>query len=284
VGVFAFGALLSFMIAHLSVIALRFREPDRDRGYRVPVSFPLRGASVPLPAVLGAMLSGAGWLSVIIFHSGARYVGAGWLLVGMALYVTYRRTQDMPVLRRVALPERALRHEAREPEFGSILVPVFGTRLDDDIIQTAGRLAAETHDGGDQGGSLIEALWVFELPLSLPLDARLTEGQVSRAREALARAKAVGEEYEGVSVATTIIRARRTGAAIVREARDRGVEAIVLAAEEPSRIRGGALFGGAGGPLDNYVGEITKYVIRKAPCRVILTASPSGAGAEPGDG
>ena len=277
VGIFAFGALLSFTIAHLSVIALRFREPNRERGYRVPFSVPLRGASVPLPAVLGAGLSAAGWLSVLIFHSGARYVGAGWLLVGIALYVTYRKTQDKPMLRRVTIPERALRHEALEPEFGSILVPVFGNRLDDDIIQTAGRLAAETRDGGDQGGSVIEALWVFELPLSLPLDAQLPEAQVRRAREALARAKVVGEEYEGVSVATTIIRARRIGAAIVNEARDRGVEAIVLAAEEPSRIRGGALFGGAGGPLDNYVGEITKYVIRKAPCRVILTAPPSAA-------
>ena len=57
------------------------------------------------------------------------------------------------------------------------------------------------------------------------------------------------------------MRARRTGQAIVNEARRRGVEAIVLAAEEPSRVRGGALFGGVSGPLDNYVGEITKYVI-----------------------
>jgi APA family basic amino acid/polyamine antiporter len=57
---------------------------------------------------------------------------------------------------------------------------------------------------------------------------------------------------------------------------------IVLAAEPPSRIRGGALFGGRGGPLDNYVGEVTRYVVEKAPCRVILTAppseSPDGAG------
>ena len=49
---------------------------------------------------------------------------------------------------------------------------------------------------------------------------------------------------------------------------------IVLAAEEPSRVRGGGLFGGAS-PLENYVGEATKYVIGKAPCRVILTAPPS---------
>jgi APA family basic amino acid/polyamine antiporter len=275
IGIYAFGALLSFTIAHLSVIALRFREPSRPRGYSVPLSVRVRGARIPVPAVLGALLSFAGWIAVLWFHAPARYVGTGWLLAGLVLYVTYRKTESKPLLKRVTIPERALRHEALEPEFGSILVPVFGGPLDDDIVQTAGRLAAETRDAPGQGGSVIEAVWVFELPLSLPLNAPLPEAQVRRAKEALARAKAVGEEYEGVTVATTIVRARRVGQAIVSEARDRGVEAIVLAAEEPSRIRGGALFGGSGGPLDNYVGEITKYVIRKAPCRVILTAPPA---------
>jgi APA family basic amino acid/polyamine antiporter len=278
VGIYAFGALLSFTIAHLSVIALRFREPSRARGYRVPLSIPIAGASVPLPAVLGALLALAGWIAVLALHTGARYVGAGWLLGGLLLYVTYRKTEAKPLLRRVTIPERALRHEALEPEFGSILVPIFGSKLDDDIVQTAGRLAAETREGRSQGGSVIEAIWIFELPLSLPLNAQLPEARVRRAKEALARAKAVGEEYEGVTVATTIVRARRVGQAIVSEARDRGVEAIVLAAEEPSRIRGGALFGGSGGPLDNYVGDITKYVIRKATCRVILTAPPADPG------
>ena len=85
---------------------------------------------------------------------------------------------------------------------------------------------------------MIEAIWVFEIPLALPMDAPLPDAQVKRAREALARAKLVGEEYEGVEVATAIVRARRAGEAIVREARRRGVEAIVLAAEESSRVRG----------------------------------------------
>jgi APA family basic amino acid/polyamine antiporter len=275
VGIFAFGALLSFTIAHLSVIALRFREPDRERPYRVPFSIAFRGGSIPIPAVLGAVFSFAGWISVLAFHAGARYVGVGWLAAGLTLYVTYRKTESKPLLRRVTIPERALRHEALEPEFGSILVPVFGNRLDDDIVQTAGRLAAETREDAGTGGSVIEAVWVVEIPLALPLNAPLPDAQVQRGRAALARAKAVGEEYEGVTVVTTVVRARGIGPAIVSEARDRGVEAIVLAAEEPSRIRGGALFGGSGGPLDNYVGEITKYVIRKAPCRVILTAPPA---------
>ncbi len=278
VGIYAFGAMLAFTIAHVSVIALRFREPDRDRPYKVPLSITVRGAWVPLPAVLGALLSAAGWVTVLVFHPGARYVGIGWLLGGVALYVVYRKSEGKPLLKRVTIPERALRHETLEPEFGSMLVPIFGTPLDDDIIQTAGRLAGETHDDLEDEGAVIEAIWVFEMPLALPLDAPLPEAQVRRAREALARAKLVGEEYEGVEVATAIVRARRTGQAIVAEARRRGVEAIVLAAEEPSRVRGGSLLGGGGGPLENYVGAMTKYVIDKAPCRVILTAPPADWG------
>ena len=275
VGIFAFGAMLAFTIAHLSVIVMRFREPNRRRPYTIPLSVTVRGARVPLPAVLGALLAAAGWLSVIIFHAGARYVGAGWLLGGLTLYTTYRKTQGKPLLRRVTIPDRALRHEALEPEFGSILVPIFGNQLDDDIVQTAARLAGPEHDDLEPQGAVIEAIWVFEVPMALPLDASLPEAQVRRARDALARAKEVGEEYEGVTVATALVRARRIGQGIVSEARRRGVEAIVLAAEEPSRVRGGGRLGGPGGPLDNYLGETTKYVIRKAPVRVILTAPPA---------
>lgn len=272
VGIYAFGALLAFTIAHLAIVALRFREPDRRRPYRVPFNVRVRGRDVPLPAVLGALLSGAGWVTVVILHGGARYVGLAWLIGGIVLYVVYRRIDGNPLLRRVMVPERALRHEREQQEFGSILVPIFGNALDDDIVQTAGRLAGTVRDDLDEEGATIEAIWVFEVPMALPIDARLPEGQVRRAQEALRRAKAVGEEYEGVQVQTAMIRARRAGQGIVSEAKRRGVEAIVLAAEEPSRVRGGALLGGSGGPLDNFVGEATKYVLRKAECRVILTA------------
>jgi basic amino acid/polyamine antiporter, APA family len=84
-------------------------------------------------------------------------------------------------------------------------------------------------------------------------------------------------------VATAMVRARSVGAAIVSEAKRRGVEAIVLAAEEPTRMRGGALLGGHGGPRDRTVGEMTRYVVDKAPCRVILTAAPAEDG-QPGGG
>jgi APA family basic amino acid/polyamine antiporter len=281
VGIYAFGALMGLTIAHVSLIVLRFREPTRDRPYKTPWNVAVRGAEVPVPAVIGAVLSFLAWVSVVIFHSGARYVGFGWMLCGIAAYVAYRRIEGKPLLGRVVVPETALRGERREAEYGSILVPLFGTPLDDDIIQTAGRLAAEEDEEAleEDKGATIEALWVFEIPMSLPLDARIPDAHLERARSALRRAKAVGEEYEGVEVATAIVRARRVGHAIVEEARRRGVQAVVLAAEEPSKIRGGARLGGRGGPLENFVGDVTKYVVAKAPCQVILTA-PAATPAE----
>jgi APA family basic amino acid/polyamine antiporter len=276
VGIYAFGALLGLTIAHLSIIALRYREPDRERFYSVPLSVPFRGGSLPLPAVLGALLSILAWISVVITHSGARYVGFGWMAFGLVTYVAYRRTQGKSLLKRVQVPEAALRMEHEELEFGSILVPLTGTPLDDDMIQTAGRLAGQEIDPGlERPESTIEALWIFEVPMALPIDARLPDAQLEHARASLRRAKAVGEEYDGVEVATATVRARRAGAAIVEEAKRRGVQAIVLAAEEPTRIRGGALMGGLAGARDNFVGDATKYVVSKAPCEVILTAPRS---------
>jgi len=283
VGIYAFGAMLAFLIAHVSICVLRYREADSPRPYRIPLSVRVGGGALPLPAVLGAAMAAAGLTMLLTFHGGARIVGIVWMAIGIAGYVTYRRRSELPILRRVVVSEKALRSEPVRAEYGSILVPILGTPLDDDIVQTAGRLAAD-EDADDPGssGATIEAIWVFEVPLSLPLDARLPDAQLKRARAALARAKAVGEEYEGVEVATATIRARRAGEGIVGEAARRGVELIVLAAEEPSRIRGGARLGGIGGPLDNFVGDATKYVVRKAHCRVLLTA-PAGDVAEDED-
>jgi APA family basic amino acid/polyamine antiporter len=278
-GISAFGATAAFTLVCLSVCVLRYREPDRDRPYRMPLNVRIGKAEMPIPAALGTVLSGAAFVAVLVLHTGARWVGLGWMAFGIAVYVLYRVSEDKPLLKRITVPEEVLTRKRAEAEYGSILVPVSGSPLDDDIIQTAGRLAAE-EDDEFEGGAVIEALWVFEVPMALPLDTRVPDDELKRARKALARAKAVGEEYEGVEVATAVVRARRAGEAIVREARRRGVEAIVLAAEEPDRTRGGVLFGGKQGLRDTFVGETTRYVVNKAHCRVLLTAPP-GDGQDP---
>jgi basic amino acid/polyamine antiporter, APA family len=273
-GIFAFGAMLAFTLAHVSIVVLRYREPKLPRAFRIPFSVNVAGGSLPLPAVVGAIIAGGAWISVVVLHSGARIIGGLWMLVGVAFYVAYRRIQGKPLAKRYQIPAEALR-EAPEVEYGAILVPIFGEELDDDIVGTAGRLAAEEAEEGE-GGAVIEAIYVVEIPMSLPLDARVPEEKIAEARRALQRAKQVGEEYQGVEVATASVRARTYGQGIVEEARRRGVEAIVLAAEEPTRMRGGRRMGGRGGPRNRSVGETTRYVIEKATCRVILTAPPLG--------
>ncbi|MBI4897194.1 MAG: universal stress protein [Actinobacteria bacterium] len=273
--IFAFGALLTFSIANLSIIRLRYREPEAPRAYTVPFSVKVGSGRLPLPSVVALAASIAAFAGVLAFRHTATLVGVLWMGAGLTLYVVYRRSQGRPLRQRITIPEADLRRRARESEkggFGSMLVPVFGGVLDDDIIGTAGRLAME--EAEEEGGAVIEALHVIEIPMSQPIDAPVTADRLQRARQVLARAKEVGEEYAGVEVATATVRARSTGEAIVREASRRGVEVIVLAAERPSRIRGGPLLGGVEPRAAEFVGKVTEYVTRKAPCQVILTAPP----------
>jgi len=272
-GIFAFGAMLAFTIAHVSICVLRYREPDRPRPYRMPGGVRLRGGVLPLPAVLGALLSGAGWITVVVLHAGARYVGLSWVLAGIVFFVLYRKREGRAVGARVTVPEAVLRARAPERDFGSILVPLLGGELDDDLVQTAALLvASESADEAAIDRATIEAIWIFRVPMSLPLDAPLPEPQLKAARAALARAKRVGEEYRGVEVATATVRARRFGQAIIEESRRRGVEAIVLAVDDTARSRAGSLLGGRTLVGESTVSETIRYVVDRARCRVILTA------------
>ena len=72
---FSFGVLLAFAAAQLAVIALRFTAPELERPYRVPGNVRVRGADVPIPAVVGIVLTLAVWVAAMITHSGARYAG-----------------------------------------------------------------------------------------------------------------------------------------------------------------------------------------------------------------
>ncbi|HET7590428.1 MAG TPA: universal stress protein [Solirubrobacterales bacterium] len=277
--IYAFGATLAITIAHLSIIRLRVKDPDRRRPFRIPMGFAWGVATVPLPAVLAALLSGLAFLSVLAFHTDARWVGLGWMAFGLVFYVVYRKVFEGTTLtRRVSVTERALTKQVPEIEFSNILVPVFGTRFDDDIVATAGRLAAADADGGRGGASRLDVVYVIEVPLTLPLDAKLPKEREEQARRALERAREVGEEYEDVEVRTDVIRARKVGAGILEAARRGGAEAIVIGGEPPTKIRGGGVLGGIGAAKPAEIGAATEYVLKKAPCRVLLTAPPEPPG------
>ncbi|HVW46723.1 MAG TPA: universal stress protein [Solirubrobacterales bacterium] len=284
-GLYAFGATLAITIAHLSIIRLRVTEPDRPRPFRIPWGMAWGPAELPIPAMIAALASFFAFLSVLAFHSTARWVGIGWMAFGLLFYVVYRKyIEGTSLTRRVSVGEAALTKQIPEVEFSNLLVPVFGTKLDDDIVATAGRLAAaEREDGAGEGESRLELVYVIEVPLTEPLDAELPPEREAQAQRALERAREVGEEYEDVEVSTEVIRARKTGAGIVEAARRLGSEAIVIGAEPPSRIRGGGRFGGIGAARPAEIGAATEYVLKKAPCRVLLTAPPEPEGVPAGD-
>src|SRR4051794_4058565 len=77
---YAFGAMLSFTIAHIAVARLRFKEPDHPRPYRGPGSIHLRGGDLPLFAVAGGLGTGLAFVVVTFLHLNVAVVGAAWLL------------------------------------------------------------------------------------------------------------------------------------------------------------------------------------------------------------
>jgi APA family basic amino acid/polyamine antiporter len=275
-GLYAFGATLAITIAHLSIIRLRITMPDKLRPFRIPWGMAWGSAQLPIPAMIAALASGLAFLSVLAFHSTARWVGIGWMAFGLTFYVIYRKyVEGTSLTKRVSVGEAALTKQIPEVEFSNLLVPVFGTKLDDDIVATAGRLAAaEREDGEAEGESRLELVYVIEVPLTLPLDAELPPEREAQARRALERAREVGEEYEDVEVSTEVIRARKTGAGIIEAARRANSEAIIIGGEPPTKIRGGGRFGGIGAAKPAEIGAATEYVLKKAPCRVLLTAPP----------
>jgi APA family basic amino acid/polyamine antiporter len=273
-GVYAFGALLAVTIAQVSIVRLRVSEPERERPYEVPLNFRAGSHRLPLPAIIGSLITGLAWVSVLFLHADAVYVGGSWMVFGLVFYVVYRRLVEGTTLtKRVTVPEVSLKKQPAEVEYSSILVPVFGTELDDDIVSTAGRLADAEIEEGERAPQL-DVVYVPELPLTVPLDSPLPRAVRERGERALARAAEVAEEYENLEVTTSLVPARSAGAAIVEEAQRRGAEVIVMGGEPPSLVRGGAILGGIGAARPDEIGQITEYVLKKAPCRVLLTAPP----------
>ena len=83
------------------------------------------------------------------------------MLFGLVFYVIYRRyVEGTPLTRRVQVPEASLKKQPAEVEYSTILVPVFGTKLDDDIVSTAGRLAdAEVDEGRAAARGWTSSTW-----------------------------------------------------------------------------------------------------------------------------
>lgn len=275
-GIYAFGATLAITIAHVSVIKLRRDQPGRTRPFRIPGNVSFRGTVVPLPAVFGAVLSGLALISVIVLHDAARWVGGGWLLFGLVGYVIYRKgIEQVSLTKQVTVDAHALTRPKVSVSLHNIIVPIFGTELDDDIVSTAGRLAGEEDIERGKAAARLTVLYLIEVPMSLELEGPIDLEIEARAKHASERAREVAEEYVDVQVEVKIVRTRKIGSGIVDAARSCDADAIVLGSEPPSPIKGGWMLGGTGDSRPDEIGPITAYVLKRAPCRVLLTAPPN---------
>src|SRR3954447_21675333 len=252
---YAFGAMLSFTIAHAAVIALRVKRREREMRFRARPNLRIGAVEWPLFAILGGLGTAAAWLVIVIQKPAARWVGLGWIIFGLLLYAAYRRYAVHAPMR-ATLRAPVLIGPAIALEYRSILVPVKPGRESEEAIDFACRLAA-------QRGSTIAAVSVVLVPMELALDADVPDAE-DRADDALDAAVAIGELY-GVNVVPRLLRARSPGRAIVREAERRQTEIIVLGTPRSAR------------PQRELFSETVDFVLKNAPCRVLVAAGKKAA-------
>jgi APA family basic amino acid/polyamine antiporter len=246
---YAFGAMLSFTIAHLAVIRLRMTRPDFPRPYTGPGNVRFRGFELPLFAVIGGLGTGAAFCVTVALHPDVAATGVGWLTLGVIVFLLYRRSQglDLGSTHKVAIPQPVVDHEA---EYDSVLVPL-ADGYDASVIATAAKLAARKRRG-------IHVLALITVPASLPIGARTPEAEAA-AESLIEQAKV--QAGARVSGHVEKVRSGQAGRRIIEEALDMRAAAIVMPL--PRRVNGASLFG-----------KTLETVLTERPCRVIIETQP----------
>ena len=259
--IYAFGATLSFTVAHVSLIRLRKLRPLAERPqtpdgaplWRSPGNVRLFGIDVPVLAVLGGLGTFGAFVVAMVLDPVVLVTGGGWMLAGTLLYVGYRRYKQLPLTETVMV-ESLTPLGVEEVEYRSILVAFEDDdSFSEETVATAKTLAARR-------GRAIHVFALVEVPANLPLDAPIEQAK-QRAKAKLERSKLIcGRRVSG---SIEHVRSGQAGKAIVEEAKAINAAAIVM----PLRYRAGA-------PL---YGKTMQTVLAKRPCRVIIAANPAEA-------
>jgi APA family basic amino acid/polyamine antiporter len=255
---YAFGAMLSFTIAHLAVIRLRMRQPEVERPYRGPGQIPVgRGRTLPLFAVFGGIGTGLAWIVVTVLNVSTLIAGLGWVAIGITSYVAYRRSLGLNLTetKKAELIKSAVEHEV---EYESVLVAFEDADYSPDAVATAVKLAARRRRG-------VHVVVMITVPNHLPIDAELPE-QERAAEQTIEAARVLGGRR--VTGHWEKVRPGQGGRRIVEEAREIKARAVVMAL--PRRPRA------AGSPF----GRTLETVLADRPARVIITTEPPKRAAE----
>jgi APA family basic amino acid/polyamine antiporter len=254
---YAFGAMLSFTIAHMAVIALRLKDPDKERPWKGPGAITIRGRPVPLFAVFGGLGTGLAWVVVTVLNLTTLIVGTVWLAIGITTYVLYRRHLGLSLTetRKAELIKAAVEHEV---EYESVLVAFEDSEYSSDAVATAVKLAARRRRG-------VHVVVVITVPNHLPIDASLPE-QERAAEQTIEAARVLGGRR--VTGHWEKVRPGQGGRRIVEEARAIKARALIMALPRRPRV--------TTSPFPRTI----ETVLADRPCRVIITAEPPKRAAE----
>lgn len=135
-------------------------------------------------------------------------------------------------------------------EFSNILVPTLGTLFSERMIALACKFAKID-------GASVTALYIVELPMTLPPDVEIPPRDLEKGNEVLEEAKVIAKKFD-IKIKTKIEKARVAGKAIVDLATREGFDLIVCSAPD-SKDRKGRVYG-----------RTVDYIFRQAPCDVII--------------
>ncbi len=248
---YSFGAMLSFTIAHVAVIQLRRTRPDVERTWKPPLNPPAFGFNIPVTAVLGGFGTFAAWIVVMALNPRTLFVGLGWMVLGVSVYVLYRRNQKLPLTEtvKVVLPEPL---GVEEVEYRSVLVGMEDDEtFSPEMVATAVKLASKRRRG-------IHVHSMMTVPTHLPLNAELPE-QEAAAQQKIEEARLIGGQRVTGHVAR--VRPGQAGYSVAEEAEQIKAAAIVVGL----RRRGGV-------PLYD---KTLQTILGERPCRVIVVSDPS---------
>ncbi|HEY6771545.1 MAG TPA: universal stress protein [Solirubrobacterales bacterium] len=250
---YSFGAMLSFTIAHISVIKLRQRYPDKEREWKPPGSVRAFGFDLPLTAVFGGIGTFAAWIVVMVLNPRTLVIGAIWMALGTAIFLLYRRSLGLSPIQthKVLLPEPL---GVEEIEYKSVLIAFEDDEpFNEQTMVTAVKLAGKKRRA-------VHVIAIVTVPNHLPLDAPLGP-QEEEAQSKIEQAKLIG----GLRVSGHIHRVRpnQAGHSIAEEARELKASALVMGL----RYRNGQ-------PL---YGKTLQTVMAERPTRVIVVGEPERA-------
>ena len=244
---YSIASVFIFTIAHAAIITLRVKHPEMERPFKMKFNIMIKGKEIPITAVLGFIANFAVWLVLFLGDSWTRGVALIWVFLGAVGYYFYRKKYNLP-LHEELLVERVVEGSYVPLDYYGIIVPTTGD-VEASMMQTACKIAIRDK-------SRILAMYVIEVPMTMPLDAKMTL-EKEKGEKALDQAELIAKEYD-VQIDTRLVQARSAGKAIVEEAVKRQADLILLGETERHRA------------LELLSGRTISYVAQNAPCKVMV--------------